>query len=194
MEARVVSAITRLEAYMRTTDDAMAIPRDAGEFVHALLTATGARRGVEIGTSYGYSALWAASAIAHQGGRLVTIDHDPKKHAAAAKVFEDAGLANVIECVTGKAREVLAQVDGPIDYVLNDADKRNCIVYVEQLIERLAPRAVVLTDNTLTHPRELARFKEWIRRHPRFTSAHVPVGNGMELSVFLGSTDRDAIS
>jgi predicted O-methyltransferase YrrM len=67
--------------------------------------------------------------------------------------------------------------------VLNDADKENCIRYVELLADKLSERAVVLTDNTLTHPQQLADFTTWIREHSEFCSAHVPIGNGMEMSV-----------
>ena len=82
--------------------------------------------------------------------------------------------------------EVLPRIEGPFDFVLVDADKPNCRAYVEAVLDRLAPRGVVLTDNTLTHPRELAGFLAWIRSEPSFKSAHVPIGNGMEMSVKLG--------
>jgi predicted O-methyltransferase YrrM len=74
-------------------------------------------------------------------------------------------------------------LDGPFDVVLNDADKVHCRRYVEMLTDKLSERAVILTDNTLTHAAELAEFLAWIRAHPGFFSAHVPIGNGMEMSV-----------
>jgi predicted O-methyltransferase YrrM len=80
----------------------------------------------------------------------------------------------------------LDSLAGPFDYVLNDADKENCDTYIKQLLPKLVPGAAVLTDNTMSHPEELAPFLEWVRTHDAFASAHVPVGNGMELSVYLG--------
>lgn len=170
---------------MRTVTDANAVPREAGAFMHALVLATGAKRAVEIGTSYGYSGLWITSALAKNGGRLITIDHDPRKSEAARGAFESASLSEYIELRTGVAAEVLEGLDGPINFVLNDADKENCIQYVALLTEKLSDRAIVLTDNTLTHSDQLAGFLDWIRRRPDFCSAPVPVGNGMELSVRL---------
>ena len=67
--------------------------------------------------------------------------------------------------------------------MLNDADKPNCIRYVGQVASKLNARAVVLTDNTVTHPDELADFVKWVRANSDFYSAGVPVGNGMEMSV-----------
>ena len=183
MNQRVADALERLERFMGTVQDAYAVPREAGAFIHALILATGAKRAVEVGTSYGYSGLWIASALAENDGRLITIDHDPRKSEAARKAFESAGLLEYVELQTGSAAEILATLDGPIDFGLNDADKENCIRYVELLADKLNERAVVLTDNTLTHPRELANFTAWIRQHSEFCSAHVPIGNGMEMSV-----------
>jgi predicted O-methyltransferase YrrM len=184
VNAQITSTIGELEAFIRDKDDALAIPREAAEFVHAAVLACGAKSGIEIGTSYGYSGLWAGAALAANGGRLITIDQDPAKHEVASRFFAQAGLDEVVRCETGLAMEVLQRMEGPIDYVLNDADKENCIAYVETLLDRLSPRAVVLTDNTLSHPDQLAAFCDWIRARDDFVSAHVPVGNGMEMSVF----------
>lgn len=186
MDARVALALRDLETYMRSRDDALNIPRAAGEFVYALLCAAGPKRGVEIGTSYGYSALWAGAAIARNGGHLITIDAQPHKHTVATKAFADAGLDQVIECRTARALDALDKIESPIDYVLIDADKPNCIAYVEKLADRLALRAVVLTDNTMTHQQELAPYCAWIRARGDFASTNVPIGNGMEMSVYVG--------
>jgi len=185
MTKRVVECIERLERFMGTVSDAYAVPREAGAFMHALVLATGAKRAVEIGTSYGYSGLWIGSALAENGGRLITIDHDPRKSEAARRAFESVGLSEYVELQTGSAAEVLEGLNGPIDFMLNDADKENCTRYVELLAGKLNDRAVVLTDNTLTHPEQLADYLAWIRRHSDFCSAHVPVGNGMEMSIKL---------
>lgn len=188
MTPRVRECIVRVERFMGTATDAYAVPREAGAFMHAIILASGAKRAVEIGTSYGYSGLWIASALAENGGRLTTIDHDPRKTDSARVTFESAGLNSYITLRTGGALEVLRTVDGPIDFVLNDADKENCIKYVDLLAEKLSDRAIVLTDNTLTHPEQLADFLAWIRGRPDFCSAHVPIGNGMELSVWRGKS------
>jgi predicted O-methyltransferase YrrM len=183
MNERVRDTIDRLERFMTTVDDAKAIPREAAQFVHALVLATGATSAIEIGTSYGYSGTWIAAALADTGGRLITIDHDPRKAAAAAENFAAAGLLDRVDIRTGEARDILEAVQTPVDFVLNDADKENLIPYVELLFDHLTDRSVILTDNTLTHPEQLADFLGWIRRHEDFRSAQVPVGNGMEMSV-----------
>lgn len=183
MNDRIAGTITKLESFMATVDDALAIPRVAGELVHALVLASGAKRGLEIGTSYGYSGLWIASALAENGGRLATIDREPRKSEAARSRFEEAGLAEHVDVMTGAAGNLLPGLKGPFDFVLNDADKENCLRYVELIADKLTEHAVVLTDNTSTHSAELAGFMAWIRQRPDFHTVTLEVGNGMELSV-----------
>lgn len=185
IDAQVHSVIRDVEAFMAGVDDALALPRDAASFGHALVLARGARRAVEIGTSYGYSGLWIAAALARTGGTLITIDHDRRKSVAAREYFLRAGLLDRVELRTGPAIDELRRLDGPVDFVLNDADKANCRAYVETLESHLLPGAIVLTDNVVTHADELHGFLQWIRSRSDFFSTPVPIGSGMELSVWL---------
>jgi len=183
MTKRILDCIQRLEREMVGKTDAKPVPHEAGAFMHALILATRARHGLEIGTSYGYSGLWIAAALAENKGRLVTLDHDPRKTDAARATFESAGLSDIIETKVGAALDLLPALDGPFDFVLNDADKDNCIRYVDIIAGKLADRGVILTDNTLTHAPQLSGFLDWVRAQSGFYSTSVPIGNGMELTV-----------
>ena len=191
MDTVVSTAIRELERFIETVDDAMALPREAGAFSHALILATGASRGLEIGTSYGYSGLWIASALAENGGSLTSIDCDPRKSESARNAFDRAGLSKRVQLMTGQALDLLPGLGGPFDFVLSDADKVNCIRYVEAISDKLGDRAVILTDNTISHAEELAEFVAWIRRRDDFHSTGIPIGNGMELSIKRSSRNSD---
>lgn len=180
---RIQSVITELEHFMSRHDDALNLPRQGAEFIHALVLAGGCRQAVEIGTSYGYSGLWIASALAESGGSLITIDRERRKSDIARERFDEAGLAHLVDVRTGRAADLLLAIDGPIDFVLNDADKENCIRYVEILAGKLSERAIVVTDNTTTHAVELGPFLQWLDRRPDFFTVNVPIGNGMALAV-----------
>ncbi len=183
MDERTAHVIRRAEEFITHKDDAWAIPRAAGEFIHTLLLATRAKRGLEIGTSYGYSGLWIASALKQNGGSLITIDKEQRKSDVAATHFADAGLSDCVRVETGIALEIIPGLEGGFDVVLLDADKENCISYVRALEGKLNSRCIVLTDNALTHAGPLADFLSWIRSHKGFESALLPLGNGMEMSV-----------
>ena len=49
----------------------MNVPRVDGEFLHDFIVERGYRRGLEIGTSNGYSAIWMGMALRKTGGKLV---------------------------------------------------------------------------------------------------------------------------
>jgi predicted O-methyltransferase YrrM len=183
MNDRIKQVIEECAAFIAERDDALALPREAADFCYTLIRATDATRGLEIGTSYGFSGLFIGSALAENGGTLCTIDIEPRKAEKAQTYFTQAGLGPAIRCEVGRAGDIIARLPGPFDFVLNDADKANCQAYVEALLLKLTSGAVVLTDNTITHAAELAEFCSWARNCDDLQSVHLPIGNGFEMSV-----------
>jgi predicted O-methyltransferase YrrM len=179
----VIDAIDKLESFMETVNDAAALPREAAEFVHALILGAPIRRALEIGTSYGYSGLWIASALTKRNGRLITIDHLQRKSEAARANFHAADLLEYVDLRIGTASDILRSINGPLDFVLIDADKDNCITYVDMVAPKLVDGGIILTDNTTTHARELTGFINYMKRSHDFFTSILPVGNGMALSV-----------
>ena len=183
MNEKIRKTILACEAFIATTNDDLSVPRQSAELLHALVIASGAKRGLEIGTSYGYSGLWLAAALQMNGGSLITIDNQQRKSRVAGKHFSQAGLEDVATCRVGNAMDEISKLDGPFDFVLNDADKPNCQAYVETLLPKMASRGVIVTDNTISHAELLDPFCEWAREHPQLVSVHLPVGSGMEMTV-----------
>lgn len=183
MDPGIRQVIDECRRFMADRDDALALPEDAAQFVHALVLAIRPRRVLEIGTSYGWSGLWIGAALRLWGGRLVTIDHAEHKHAYARAAFERAGLAGTVDARLGEAAEVLAGLDGPFEFVLNDADKAGAVAYFQRCREWLPPGGVFLTDNAVSHAEALGGFLRLVRAQRGWFSTLVPVGNGMEMTV-----------
>lgn len=183
MKQEIMAVIDDCEGFIADADDAYSLPRPAAEFVYALLRATGGKRALEIGTSYGYSGLWIGAALQENGGALTTVDREARKRSIAQNYFKRAGLGEIIECETGLALDILPALPGPFDFVLIDADKENCWAYGEAILPKMAPRGVILTDNTISHAEQLAEFSAWARSHEWLRSVEIPIGNGMEMSV-----------
>lgn len=177
--------ILRVEHFVAQRDDALAVPRVAAEFLHTLVLAGGYRRGLEIGTSYGYSGLWIAAALQHNGGALTTIDHDADKVPFARDAFQRAGLADTVDVVQGAAGAVLDDIHGPFDIVFIDADKESSRRYFDRVWSKMAQRATIVTDNATSHADDLADYLQYLRNHPRLCSTLLPIGSGMEVSVKL---------
>lgn len=185
MNERVQAVIDQVRYFVGGRQDALALPRAAAKFVHAVVVAGKARRALEIGTSYGYSTLWIAAGLA-EGGELVTIDRSADKHAYVRERLAEAGLEDRVTFRTGVALDVLRDIRSPVDFVLNDADKEHCREYFELIAPHLSPGAAFVTDNTLTHPGPLGDFLDYLRHLPGYVSTPVPLGNGMEMTVKTG--------
>jgi caffeoyl-CoA O-methyltransferase len=172
------------------------VSRDAGRVLSVL--AAGRRRIVEVGTAYGFSTLWLALGQPDDG-TIVTIDPDRSRTDLARGWWRQAGIMDSrITVVNAPALEALAAGDpaltGPFDLAFIDALKPEYGAYVEALIPRLAPHALVVADNVLWSGRvsgarpadsgdyrttALRAFNRAILADPRFLATILPVGDGL---------------
>jgi predicted O-methyltransferase YrrM len=185
VDERLRLAIDELDALGKQRDDAWQIPRAEGELLHHIALSVAARTVVEIGTSYGFSGLFWAAALRKTGGRLHTIDLDPKKYASSRDSFARAGVDDLITSYLGDARQILASFpDLPaIDVAFIDADKPSTRTYFDLVWPRLRVGGFVVTDNATTHRDELREFVQYVRSRADASSAEVAVGNGIEWTI-----------
>ncbi len=147
-----------------------------------LVRASGATRAVEIGTSNAYSTIWLAWSLAPAGGHIISIDRNPDKHALARENLRRAELLDRVELRTGDATEIVRQLTGPFDLVFLDADRRNFPEQMRILFPKLAPKVLVIADNVLSHPEEIAEYLKLISSRADFQHTIVPVGKGLSIA------------
>jgi predicted O-methyltransferase YrrM len=181
-------------------NDIPIVDRDSGRVLAAL--ATGRRRIVEVGTAYGYSTLWLALGQPADG-TIVTIDPDRARTDLARGWWREAGIADErITVVNAKALDAFAAADpalaGPFDLAFIDALKPEYEAYLDALVTRLAPGALVVADNVLWSGRvadaavtdestaALRAFDAAVLADPRFTATILPVGDGLLLAGLRG--------
>jgi predicted O-methyltransferase YrrM len=123
-----------------------------GKLLHLLARMQGARAILEIGTLAGYSTIWLARALP-PGGRLVTLEADPRHADLARANLARAGLAGIVDVRVGPAMETLprlaAERAGPFDLVFIDADKRNNPGYLEWSLKLSRPGTLIVADNVV---------------------------------------------
>jgi|SRR6266702_2048263 len=123
-----------------------------GKLLHLLARILGARKILEIGTLGGYSTIWMARALP-DGGRVITLEADPKHAEVARKNFARAGVENKIELRLGKALDTLPQVAadrlGPFDLVFIDANKSNMPEYFEWALKLARKGSIIIADNVV---------------------------------------------
>ncbi|OLD78817.1 MAG: hypothetical protein AUI33_03425, partial [Ignavibacteria bacterium 13_1_40CM_2_61_4] len=117
-----------------------------GTLLHLLTRLVRATRALELGTAIGYSTTWIARALA-PGGELVTLEWNPDTAKLAAENLTRTGVADRVRILVGDAREVLADLKGPFDFIFNDIDKEGYPAVLPFLVDRLRVGGVLATDN-----------------------------------------------
>jgi len=191
---QVTRVIGQVDALRHEVDDHWQIPREQAQVLAMLVTIGGFRSLCEVGTSYGFSTLHLAAAAQAHGGRVYSFDKDPRKHERARAHLADAGLLDGVTLQTGDARQMLSRMapQEPYDFLFIDAVKEQSSEYLEAVMAHLAPRTVVVTDNTLTHREELVGFVSQLRMRANGRSCCVAVGNGMEWTVLSRARGEQA--
>jgi predicted O-methyltransferase YrrM len=119
-----------------------------GKFLQVLMRACGAARVIEVGSLFGYSAIWMARALPADG-MVYALEINPLH----ARVIRDnatrAGLAERITVVEGDALLTLKDLraQGPFDFAFIDADKPGYLEYYETVMTMLRPGATIVADN-----------------------------------------------
>jgi predicted O-methyltransferase YrrM len=121
-----------------------------GMLLHVLARMQDARKILEIGTLGGYSTIWLARALS-DGGRLITLEADPRHAEVARANIADAGLAEVVDVRLGPALESLPRLaaDAPFDLFFIDADKQNNPEYFSWALRLSRPGSVIIVDNVV---------------------------------------------
>ncbi len=164
------------------------ITRDTGEFLSVLVRATQARRVLEIGTSNGYSTLWLAEAANATGGSITTVELSEYKVSLASATFARSGLGSLICLVHDDAAQVLARSDEDLfDFLFLDSERTEYPVWWPQLRRVLRPGGLMVVDNAISHPEQMAPFTALVMADRLFTTSLVPVGNGEFLAVKASS-------
>jgi predicted O-methyltransferase YrrM len=123
-----------------------------GKLLHLLARLQGARNILELGTLGGYSTIWLARALP-AGGRLITLEANPKHAEIARANIARAGLAELVELRLGKALDTLPQLAqenrGPFDLIFIDADKPGYPDYLPWAIKLSRPGSLIIADNVV---------------------------------------------
>ena len=158
---------------------------EVGWLLHALIVGRGAKRILELGTSYGYSTAFLAEAARRTGGKVYTMDLVADKQRYARKQIEEVGLGAQVEWMLGDAVEMLKTLDGPFDFVLVDLWKNLYVPCLNLFYGKLANNAVIAADNMLFP--EVVRadaeaYRAAVKAKGDLQSVLLPIGNGIELS------------
>jgi caffeoyl-CoA O-methyltransferase len=167
---------------------------EVGRLLTILARATGARLILELGTAVGYGTLCLARGA--PAARVVSIDTDPQRLAAARGYLERAGVADRVELLQGAALDLLPHLEGPFDLAYVDAVKAEYRRYLDLLLPRLRVGGLVVIDNVLwsgqvaepppsgedAEAAAMRAFNGYLMMHPQLESLVLPIGDGVGLA------------
>ncbi|KPL13773.1 MAG: hypothetical protein AMS23_02425 [Bacteroides sp. SM1_62] len=148
----------------------MNVPAEDGRLLYDIILENGYQRGLEIGTSNGYSALWLGLAFKETGGRLITLEIEPQRAREAQENFEHAELDDIIESRINDALKEIPVLEGKFDFVFIDAWKPDYDKYLELILPKMKPGGVITAHNVTSQGSSVRDFLEEIQNNPKLTT------------------------
>lgn len=145
---------------------------------------------LEIGTFTGYSAICLAKGLA-EGGKLTTIEINDELREFADEYFRKTGLDNKIIQLTGRAQDIIPELDQVFDLVFIDGDKREYSEYYNICLRKTRPGSFIIADNVLWGDKVLDKntkdpqskgiieFNEMIRNQGNIEKVILPIRDGL---------------
>lgn len=161
------------------------VPPEVGRLLYVLTRANRPKHIVEVGTSFGVSAIHFACALKDNGeGRLVSAELSQTKAAAAGRNLASLGLEGLVDIRCGDAFETLERPADPIDLLFLDGWKDGYLPLLKMLEPSLHSGTLVVADDIKLFPERLASYLEYVRNpQNRYRSVELAIGDGVELSV-----------
>lgn len=171
------------------------VGRASGRYLELAARSVGARRVVELGSGYGYSAYWFARAVGPTGS-VVCTDGSADNAQLAQQYLSDAGLWERVRYRVGDALEGFAQEEGDFDVVYCDVDKGGYPDCWRAARDRVRVGGLYLCDNTLWDGRvadgtdrpgmegrgwtaAIVEHNHLVAEDPHYVSSIVPIRDGI---------------
>lgn len=169
------------------------VGRAVGRLLEVAARAVGARRVVELGSGFGYSAYFFARAVGPTG-EVVCTDASADHARDAERYLSRAGLWHRVRFRVGDALEGLAAEEGEFDVVYCDVDKDGYPDCWRAARERIRVGGLYLCDNVLWDGRvvtgedrpglegwtaAIATHNELVFSDDRYVSTIVPIRDGV---------------
>ena len=131
---------------------AIDVAPNQGKLLHLFAKLVSAKKILEMGTLGGYSTIWLARALP-PGGRVLSLEFNPKHAEVAKSNLQRAGLSDRVEIRVGAALDSLPIIQdqglGPFEFIFIDADKPNNPGYLEWAIKLSRPGTLIIVDNVV---------------------------------------------
>jgi predicted O-methyltransferase YrrM len=164
------SLMKRIE---ETSPDKMNVPPTDGKFLMIMAESSRPRNVLEIGSAYGYSALWIGQALERTGGHLWTIEIDAGRARQCRENIREAGLEKVVTCIEGDAFDVIPTLDQSFDMVFLDAWKEEYHSFFKTFFPKVKEGGVILAHNAIRSADDMKPYLDLVNNHPELDTVTV---------------------
>lgn len=156
-----------------------------GRYLYDLILRNDYRKGLEVGTSNGYSTLWLGLAFKQTGGEITTIEINENRAMEARENFRKAGLDKVIDSRLNDALQEISKLEGPFDFVFLDAAKSDYLEYLQMLKPKIENGGVITAHNVINLQSRMKDFLDAIKTDPDFETEIVETSShGISVSFY----------
>jgi len=166
-----------------------------GILLRQLAMAVEAKNIFEMGSGFGYSAIWFAGGM-KKDGKIICTEGSEKNKVTAMKYLKKSGFDSMVDFYVGRAQDIIKKFDGPFDIILNDVDKEQYPECLDLAIPRLRRGGLFITDNVLwsgrildNNPDETTRgvieFNKKLFGSKDILSSIIPIRDGLGFAVKL---------
>lgn len=193
-EPQLLKALTR-ETYQKVLQPRMISGHYQGRVLSIISKLIRPNVILEIGTYTGYSALCLAEGL-DPDGVLHTIDINEELVDFQRRYFNKSAYGPQILQHLGPAADIIPTLDTKFDLIFIDADKPNYIVYFNQIIDKLSPGGVILSDNVLWSGKVVEEldskdlstkivldYNTLLKEDPRLETVLLPIRDGLTVSI-----------
>jgi predicted O-methyltransferase YrrM len=164
-----------------------------GRTLCLLARSIGARRILELGSGFGYSAYWFARALP-EDGELILTEASAKNSAQAREFFQQGGVRCRLRFEVGDALEIIDRLPGEFDIIFNDVDKEQYPAAFYKAIPRVRVGGYFLSDNMLwggrvvedttdATTRGILELTRLLFQAPNLYTVILPIRDGVSLSL-----------
>ena len=189
--------LLEMEGYAKANDVPISQPESI-RMIEVLLKIMNAKKILEIGSAIGYSAIRMSRA---SDAEVVTVELSDGMADIAEENIKKAGLSQKIKLIRGDGVKILESLEGEgiFDAVFVDAAKGQYMEFFPHCERLLRKGGLLISDNILykgmtatdelvvrrkiTIVRRLRAYLEMLKENKAFTTAIIPIGDGVALSV-----------
>ncbi len=164
-----------------------------GRLLYIFARSMQAKRILEMGSGFGYSAYWFAKAIG-KDGLVICTDGSVENESRAQEYFKRGRIADRVEFHVGDALTIVDTLKGEFDIIFIDIDKHQYPKALKKAVPRLRTGGLLIADNVLWSGRILDKkpdaatagiitFNRMIYASKELLTSIVPLRDGVSISV-----------